>query len=179
MPEEHVPKEAQSDTYELTDALQVLDPKTFEAVLMPAEGLVVRCPEHGERKRVRAAPCFPVTDWGRYIVFSDEDDNELGIIEDMRDLSAESRRAVAHELDEQHFLPIITRIVSISREFRVPVWVVETDRGERTFSCRGRHAAQRMGGGRYYIRDADGNGYLIPDIGELDVVSRRLIDLNA
>ena len=168
-----------NEALELTDGLQVLEPKTFEAVHMPAEGLMVHCPEHGERKRVRVSPCFPVTDWGRFVIFTDETGNELGIIENINDLAPRSQQAVACELDEQHFLPIIKQVVSISREFHIPVWEVVTDRGERTFACEGRHAAQRMGNGRFYVRDADGNGYLIPNVAELDPVSRRLVELNA
>ena len=167
-----------NQTFELTDGLRVFDPHSFEAELTLADGLVVRCPELGERTSVSVVPCYPITDWGRFISFTDEDGEELGLIEDIRALAPGSKDAVARALDEQHFLPIITRVLSISREFHIPIWEVETDRGTRTFACKGRHAAQRMGSGRFYVRDADGNGYLIPDVSQLDIVSRRLVEIN-
>ena len=165
-------------TFDLIDNVRVLDPATFEAQAATADGLVVRCPEHGEKRKVKAEPCFPVTDWGCFVVFTDEEGEELGVIEDIRALEPSSREAVAHELDNRHFLPVITRVINISREFHMPIWEVETDRGPRTFTCKGRRSAQRMGSGRFYVRDADGNGYLIPDVQELDAVSRRLIETN-
>jgi len=167
------------ETFHLMDCVHVLDPTTLEAVQTPADGLVVRCPEHGETTNVSVEPCFPVTDWGRFVVFTGENGNELGVLEDIRELAGDSQNAVARELDDQHFLPVITKVLAISREFHIPIWEVVTDRGARTFALKGRHSAQRMGSGRFYIRDAEGNGYLITDVKKLDPLSRRFIETNA
>ena len=178
MTEQSKPVVAAPEAFHLMDCVHVLDPTTFEVVQTPADGLVVRCPEHGETTNVSVEPCFPVTDWGRFLVFTGEDGNELGVLEDIRELADDSQNAVARELNDQHLLPVITKVVAISHEFHIPIWEVVTDRGARTFTLNGRHAAQRMGSGRLYIRDAEGNGYVIPDVEELDIVSRRLIDTN-
>ena len=179
MTQQSDPVSAAPETFRLMDCVHVLDPTTLEVAQTPADGLVVRCPECGERTNVSVEPCFPVTDWGRFVVFTGEDGNELGLLEDIRELAKNSRNAVARELNDQHLRPVITKVVAISREFHIPIWEVVTDRGRRTFALRGRHSAQRMGSGRLYIRDAEGNGYLIPDVKKLDPVSRRLIDTNA
>jgi hypothetical protein len=165
-------------TFDLMDAVRVLAADTMEVRRSPGEGLTLRCPEHGEKRCVSVEPAFPLTHWGRFIVLRDEDGEELGVIDDLRDLPDGSRRAVEEELSDRHFLPVITRVISISREFHVPIWEVETDRGPRRFACKGRHSAQRMGRGRIYVRDAEGNGYLIPDVKELDRASRQAIDTN-
>lgn len=178
MTQESDPAAAADETFHLMDCVHVLDPATLEVEQTPVDGLVVRSPECGRRTNISVEPCFPVTGWGRFLVFTDVDGKELGVLEDIRELADSSRDAVARELNDQHLRPMITKVVSISREFHIPIWEVVTDRGRRTFALKGRHSAQRMGSGRLYIRDAEGNGYLIPDINKLDPTSRRLIDAN-
>lgn len=165
-------------TLDLLETLCVLKPDTLEVLQSVGDGLTLRSPECGERKAVSVEPCFPISEYGKYLVFRDEDGCELGILADMKSLPEESRQAVEKELNDQHFIPVITRVISISREFHIPIWEVETDRGRRRFALKGRHNAHRMGQGRIYVRDAEGNGYLIPDLNRLDPVSRQLLETN-
>jgi len=165
-------------TLKLTETLRLLKPETLEVRRSVGEGLTLRCPECGEKAGVSVEPCFPISDYGKYLVFKDSDGEELGLLPDMASLPEQSRRAVEKELNEQHFIPVITRVISISREFHIPIWDVETNRGRRRFALKGRHSAHRMGRGRIYVRDAEGNGYIIPDVNRLDPASRRIIDTN-
>lgn len=165
-------------TFNLLDTLRVLAPETLEVRQTEADGLTLRCPECGEKTGVLLEPCFPVTQYGKYLAFRDENGEELGILEDMSQLPHESRLAVERELNDQHVLPTITKITAISRDFHIRIWEVETDRGPRRFAVRGRHEAHHMGPARVYVRDAEGNGYLVPDVARLDPASRELIDTN-
>ncbi len=167
-----------AQTFDLMDLLHVLDPQALEVRRSVGHGLTIKCPEHGERTGVSVAPCFPINRHGKFLVFKGEDDEELGVLEDMADLSEESREAVGRELADQHFLPIIKKVTGISSEFHISTWEVETDRGPRRFALRGRHDAHRLAGGRIYIRDAEGNAYLIPDVSKLDAASRKVIETN-
>ena len=169
---------AAAQTFDLMDLLHMLDPQTLEVRQSVGHGLTVKCPEHGERTGVSVAPCFPISQYGKYLVLKDEAGEELGVLEDMADLSEGSQEAVARELADQHLLPIIKMVTGISSEFHISTWEVETDRGPRRFALRGRHDAHRLGGGRIYIRDAEGNAYLIPDVAKLDPASRRVIETN-
>jgi hypothetical protein len=126
---------------------------------------------------VTIEPCFPVTEPGRYLVLRDADGAELGLLEDVQALPARSREAFEVEMAKQHFVPVITRVEAIYREYQVPIWEVQTDRGARRIELKSSHDAHRLQGGRIYLRDAEGNAYLIPDYRELDLGSRDLIDL--
>ncbi|MFO7958413.1 MAG: DUF1854 domain-containing protein [Candidatus Brocadiia bacterium] len=168
----------QKGTFDLMETLAMLDTEGLRVERTAGEGLRVKSAELGELEGVTIEPCFPITEFGRYLLLKDGEGQELGILEDMRELDDASMKAVEAELKEQHFIPIITRVNDISREFHIPVWDVETDRGPRRLELKRRRDVHRMRGGRVYIRDAGGNGYLIPDIRELDPASRNLIETN-
>ncbi len=174
-PDETTPE---AGTFDLMETLPLLDPSELQIERTEGEGLTLRSPEHGEIEKVTVEPCFPITEFGKYLLLLDEDEEEIGLLKDMRELEEDSMEAVEAELKQQHFVPIITKVHSISREFHLPVWEVETDRGPRRLELKRRRDVHRLRGGRMYIRDAGGNGYLIPDIRELDPVSRSQIESN-
>lgn len=176
--EHATPPEQAAETYDLMESLNLLDPHDLEVEQTVGEGLTLRSPALGKKKGLSVEPCFPVTQPGRFLVFRDGDGDEVGILMDINDLSHGCRDVVATELAKQHFIPIITRVDAIHREFQIPQWEVQTDRGPRRIELRSRHDAQRLGGGRIYLRDADGNGYLIPDVKALDPQSQRHIEIN-
>jgi len=169
---------AREETFDLTETLRILDTKGLRIERTVGEGLTLRSSELEQVEGVTVEPCFPITESDRYLLLKDADGEELGILEDMRELDEASMQAIEEELDEEHFIPIITRVRSISREFHIPVWDVETDRGPRRLELKRRHDVHRMRNGRMYIRDAGGDGYLIPDIRSMDPASRDLIETN-
>ncbi len=176
--EEDKSRSLEAQTFNLRETLELMDPDTLQVERTVGEGLVVSSEERGRIEGVRVEPCYPVTEHGKYLLLKNPEGEEIGILEDMRDLDEDSCEAIAAELKEQHFIPTITRVHSISREFHIPVWEVETDRGPRRLELKRRRDVHRMRGGRVYIRDAGGNGYLIPDIRELDPASRQMIETN-
>ncbi len=180
MPEEDNRRDPEPDagTFDLRDTLSLLDPREMHIERTEGEGLTLRSPEHGEVQGVTIEPCFPITEFGKYLLLRHADGAEMGMLEDMRDLDDDSMQAVETELKQQHFVPIITKVYSISREFHLPVWEVETDRGPRRLELKRRGDVHRLRGGRIYIRDAGGGGYLIPDLSKLDPVSRSLVETN-
>ncbi len=167
-----------SETLDLMETLDLLDPDQLHVERDAGEGLLVRYPGRGEIQRVTVEPCYPITDFGKYLLLLDADGEEIGLVEDIEDLDDDSMQAVEAELKEQHFIPIITRVLSISRQFHVPVWEVETDRGPRRLELKRGRDVHRMRGGRIYVRDAGGNGYLIPNVRELDPASREMVLTN-
>jgi len=173
-----VVREARDRNFDLMATLRVLKPETLEVQQTVADGLTLRCPECGERRGVSVEPCFPISAYGEYLVFRDQEGEELGVLEAVRSVPQVSRQALEKELNDQHLIPIITRVNAISRRFHIPVWEVETDRGPRHLELKGHRDAHRLGRDRIYIRDAEGNGYLISDIRRLDAASRRLIETN-
>jgi hypothetical protein len=171
-------REAPDNTFDLMQTLEVLDPEDVTIKQDPARGLHLVIEGRGEWHDVTVEPCYPLTLPGRFLAFRDEDGEEVGILADMEELAPKSKGPLAEELAKQHFIPVITRVEDIGREFHIPVWQVETDRGPRRLELRARHDARRLPGRRIYVRDADGNGYLIPDVRKLDEASQALIELN-
>lgn len=166
------------EPFDLMETLDLIATEGLQVERRPGEGLTVRSPHLGKLQGASVEPCFPITEFGKYVLLMDADGEEIGILEDIAKLDRDSAEALEAELKEQHFIPTITRIYDISREFHIPVWDVETDRGRRRLELKRRRDVHRMQGGRIYVRDADGNGYLIPDIRMLDPLSRSLIDTN-
>jgi hypothetical protein len=168
---------SRQQTFDLMETLRVLDPKALEVEQTLAEGLTVSCPEFGRREAVAVLPCFPVTQPEHHVILRGSQGEELGLLEEVAHVPEPSRTALRQELAKQHFVPVITRVNAIYREFRIPIWEVETDRGPRRLALKSSHDARRLRGGRIYVRDAEGNGYLIPDYRELDPDSQNLVEL--
>lgn len=127
-------------------------------------------------RRIKPVRLFPLTARDKMISILDENDREIGIIRDIKQLDAKSRAALESELSERYFMPRVVRINSIKVEFGMTRWDVETDRGRRQFLVRERNDVQLLLGGRVLIVDADGNPYEIPNYMALDAHSRALLE---
>jgi len=167
----------QQSPIELDAMLQMLDPATLQVEQTLADGLVLDCPQCSRTAGVTVQPCFPVTEPERFLIFCDAEGNEIGMLEELEDLAGQYQEALRAELAKQHFIPIITRVEAIYREFMIPIWEVQTDCGPRRLELKSNHDIHRLAGGRIYVRDAEGNGYVIPDVEKLDRPSRDLIEL--
>lgn len=136
------------------------------------------CMSYGGKvyRRIKPIRLFPLTAKDRMISIFDENDKEVGIIRDIKQLDAKSRAALESELAERYFMPRILRINSIKVEFGMTRWDVETDHGRRQFLVRERNDVQLLMGNRVLIVDADGNPYEIPNYIVLDARSRALLE---
>ncbi len=130
-------------------------------------------PVHG----VRPTRCFPISSGDRFIALNAHDGGELGLVRDVAELNADSQKALRSELSRSYFRPQIQRVLSITEQYHVPRWQVETDRGPRIFEIRSSRRDMRvLGAGRILIRDADGNLYEVLDYRQLDPQSRALVE---
>ena len=119
---------------------------------------------------------FPISNKDHFISLRDEHGNEIGIVEQAHELDAESKRIVREELERSYFLPKITDVLSLEDHLNLYIFRVETDRGERSFEVRNpRQNVRAVGGGRYIIKDVDGNRYDIPKLGNLGPKSQNLL----
>lgn len=165
-------------TVDLMEGVSVLDPKDLRVEQTEGHGLILRSPNLGELREVALRPCYPISRPRRFIMFSTSEGEELGVLASIDDLEPDSRKALDAELEKQHFIPIIVSVKAIYREFAIPIWEVETDRGPRRLELKSSHDAQWIPGGKVYVRDAEGNPYLVRDIKKLDPASQGLIQLN-
>ena len=155
-------------------SVRILDPKKIRIYRNRYGDLVlsVNGIEHRVSRVVRA---FPITMPWRYIIFIDENGEEIGLLKSFKGLDNGSAKVLREELEKRYFIPKITKIHEIREEFGVLVWKTETDKGPRTFEVTSRRNIKRISGGRILVRDGDDNLYEI-DYRCLDRRSRTLID---
>ena len=126
---------------------------------------------------ITAARAFPLSDPNRYICIFDGNDEEVGMLHDLRQLDRDSRREIEEELRKRYFMPVIERIVSVRIEFGIAYCEVETDKGPKEFIVHGvRNNVLEISPGRYLIQDVDGNRFEIPDINRLDTRGRLIFE---
>ena len=119
---------------------------------------------------------FPLTQPHGMVSLRDQDGQELGILDDVRQLDPASREIMAQELERSYFMPKITDILDVKEDLGVVTWVVETDKGPRTFQVRRvRQNVRKMGRRRLVIKDVDGNRYDIRDWLALPPYAQKLI----
>lgn len=133
--------------------------------------------------RVVLRSCFPVSNEQRYLSVrdaNDEEEPEIGVIEDWTTLNKEDRQAVAAELDLHYFVPLIRRVLRIKEELGFLYWTVETDKGPKEFVMHNNvvRDARLVGPGRWLLIDVNQARYEIHDLSQLDKASRRWVQLH-
>jgi hypothetical protein len=116
---------------------------------------------------------FPLSDPQRYVSVRDAASNEIGLIADIRELDADSRRLVATELERRYIVPVVRRVLAVKERFGTVDWTIETDRGIRSFTTRNlRESVVQPSPNRYIITDVDGTRYDVRDLAALDGASQ-------
>lgn len=157
--------------------LRLLDPSKVRLTKDRGGWLLLTMEGEPEPVRVRPARNFPLTDPEHYISLLTEDENEVGVIYDPKELEPRSRRLLRGLLERIYFLPVITKINSITEEFGIMRWDVETSKGPRVFEVSGRHDVRLITQSHVLVRDIDGNRYHIPNIHKLDADSRHMMEV--
>ena len=164
------------EAMKITDEVEFLDAAQIKIARNSFEELTVELPDGTTYTNVEAIRSFPLTDSNKYISLLDDEEKEIGIIQDIKQLPRESEKVLRSELQKRYFLPKITKIHSLDGEFGVTEWVVETNRGPVTFGMRTRYDVVSLENGRVLIKDADGNRYEIENYHRLDPDSIALLE---
>lgn len=129
-------------------------------------------------KRVKPVRLFPFTDPDKYIAIHDEDNREIGVVEDLTELTKEASELLKEQLELYYFTPVITKIIGIKDEYGYAYFHVLTDRGECKFAINmGGNAVAKIADNRLIITDLDGNRFEIKDVLALTVKEQRKLDL--
>jgi hypothetical protein len=135
--------------------------------------------DHPVIERVTPVRPFPFSDPQDGLSFVDSDGHEVLWLNSINDLSTADRVLVDEALAAREFMPVITRIDSVS-SFNTPsTWQVETEQGKTQLVLKGEEHIRRingMGGNHLLISDNHGIQFLIKDVTQLDKHSRRLLD---
>jgi hypothetical protein len=154
--------------------LVFLDPKKL---CFYKHGATLRLTIEDDRSfpRIGIVRAFPLSDRSRFFSVRDAADNEIGLIVNPTELSAENQNLIDEDLQRRYFLPSVKKIVVAKERFGTVEWTVETDRGICHFTTQNlRENVQRPTAGRIILNDVDGNRY---DIRNLDDLSRESQEL--
>jgi len=156
------------ETAKIEDEIKPLDAKSIKIYRNELDDLVVELPDGSKRAQVRAMRAFPLSNPGEFIILRDKGDNEIGLIENINELSSKYKKVLEEELQKSYFIPQITKIKNLEEKFGISEWEVETNKGAHTFNVRNREEVRLFSSGRVLIKDADGNRYEILDYRRLD-----------
>lgn len=129
--------------------------------------------QHTGATAVRA---FPLSSPRRGVSLLDADGRELVWIEDLDALPAGLQRQLEDYLERREFVPVISRVRSISAAVEPSEWDVETDRGRTRFQLNSEDDVHQLSDHSALVTDSHGIRYLIPDTRTLDPASRRLLE---
>jgi hypothetical protein len=165
------------DTPDFSGEIRYFDPKKTTIRRNQFNQLVVEVSDGETLENVTPVRSFPLTAPTQFISITNQEGEDLGLIEDVEKLDRASRQVLEEELAKRYFIPRIHRVLSLKNRFGVLSWEVETDRGVRTFEIRERDDIRRLPGThRILLRDVDGNRYEIPDTTQLDAASQALLE---
>ncbi len=119
---------------------------------------------------------FPLAAPDEGISLVSTDGHEVGWVPDLQALPAELRSLLQEELSLRDFIPVITRLVSVSSFGTPSVWTVQTDRGDTSFVLKGEEDIRRLSRSTLLIAGGQGVQYSVPDMGALDRGSRKLLE---
>ena len=143
-----------------------------------ASGRLVLIDAAGERHEgVVPVRAFPISAPEDGIALVDAHGHELAWIERIEALPAGLAEIVADELAIREFMPVISRIISVSSFATPSTWRVATNRGETDLVLKGEEDIRRLAKRtQLRISASDGVQFQIPDINRLDKSSRKLLE---
>ena len=119
---------------------------------------------------------FPIASPDQGIALVDPHGHELAWIERLSDLPDALRTLVEAELASREFMPVISRIVSVSSYATPSTWQVVTNHGDTRLVLKGEEDIRRLALPALLIADSHGIHYLIRDRNALDAHSRKILD---
>ncbi len=132
-------------------------------------------------ENIQLVRTFPFTAPNQYISLqlSDEDAEEIGIIEDLeKDFSGAEKDVLLEQLAIRYFTPVIKKVISVKDQAGCSYFEVETDAGPCKFVIRSNeNAFIKLTENRVLIEDLENNRYEIPDLRRLTTKERKKLDI--
>jgi hypothetical protein len=149
----------------------------FNLELTPFGKLVFTTAQGQRFEGVVPVRAFPIHAPEEGVSLIDSDGHEVLWVDHLAQCPQPAQDLLRQELARREFVPVITRIVSVS-SFSTPcTWSVATDRGACSFVLRGDEDIRRVGADNtLLIADAHGIQYLVPDQLALDAHSKKILD---
>ncbi len=138
--------------------------------------LVYTDPQGVAHVGVQVVRAFPIEAPLEGLSLVGPDGHELAWVEHWSELSPALQALLEAELTEREFMPVISRLVSVSTFSTPSTWTVETDRGPTTFILKGEEDIRRLRDGGLLVTDNHGLVFRIRELKALDRASRKLLD---
>lgn len=132
--------------------------------------------EGKKHEGVVPAHAFPISAPAEGVALVSADGHELAWIDNLNDLSGNTRQLVEEELASREFIPEIKQLLQVSTFATPSIWTVETDRGNTSFILKGEDDIRRLNQDSLLIADSNSIHFLIRDIQQLNKQSRKLLD---
>lgn len=157
--------------------MSVLPPlPKFELRRDPFGRLAFTAADGTVHEHVQAVRAFALTAPDEGISILSAEGKELLWAPRFSDLPAGTQALLAEEFAQRDFMPVVTRIVSVSSFATPSTWQVETDRGPTALILRSEDDIRRLKGpGALLIADGNGLSFLIRDRRQLDAHSQKLL----
>ncbi len=165
--------------FKTMDSTQPKSISVQDIILFRSPPWVLRLTVRNDRSypRIKIVRAAPLSFSDRFISILDDKDVEIGMIDDLAEVDADTRALIEEELEKRYLTSIVKEIISIQSEYGTSYWEVETDRGRRDFVVQNvSENAQWPGDRRLLLLDVDGNRFDIPDLDALDHRSRKLVE---
>ena len=127
-------------------------------------------------RRVILTRALPLTAPDEYLCISDVDKNEIGIIKNADDFSAEQQTLIRKELSLRYYCPLISEIIGIKEKMGHFYFDVKIGEQKKSFTVRDISKSVRQLDNGVSIIDMDANRYLIPDFSAIPAKSRRMLE---
>lgn len=140
-------------------------------------GFITLCLDGKSLGRVKLTRAYPHKLPDDYIGVSDIEDNEIGMLKSLSELSADSRLCAENELSSRYFCPRIDEIKSIKEKMGSFYFDVKLGEREKSFTVKDISRNIRLTqNGSIMIFDVDGNRYEIPGYDKLKTKTKRLLE---
>lgn len=154
-----------------------MQPSELKIFYDPKDQLRLTVGEDKSYISVKPVWAAPLSRPDRYLALLDGKGDQIVLVDDPKDLPAESLSAVRQELRRRYLTATVTSVVHAKEEFGATYWTVETDRGHRDLVTQNlQENAIWLSPEHLLLLDVDGNRFEIPHVGKLDLASRTFID---
>lgn len=148
----------------------------FELVRDDQGRLILKRPGQEDLADVRVRRAFPWSNPDRHVSVRNKEGKEVLLIGDLSGLSPQLRATIEQSLAESVFMPQITAVDDIDARFGYQQWKVVTDRGPREFRVQEREDIRFLDDGRFTVKDAEGNIYVLGPLTALDERSQQIVE---
>jgi len=153
------------------------DPRTLRLFYDPPGTVRLSVGESHSYGTVKLYQAAPLSRPNRYISFQSGKSEEILMIENLADMTDESRIVAEEELARRYLTARVLRVAEIRTEFGITYWHVDTDKGERDFVIQSMaESCLWLSDDHLLLTDSDGNRFEIESRARLDTASRAAID---